>query len=164
MLVAGFAKTQQGYEENLPSVFAALNALEKISHKNGGPYLLGSQLTELDVRAYATIVRFDTIYVQHFKCNLGIIRHDYPVLNNWLEGLYWGHTGLIGGENAWEATTDFRHIKENYTKSHADINPLAITPVGPWPNVEKGYESDWSKLRVGEIDMPEVLEREKELK
>lgn len=164
---AGFAKTQEAYEQNLPSVFAALNSLEKIAARNKGPYLLGSKLTELDVRAYATIIRFDAIYVQHFKCNLGTIRHDYPVLNNWLKGLYWGHTGNAGGkegEEVWRNTTDFRHVKENYTKSHGDINPLAITPVGPWPSVEKEYEADWSKLEPGEIDMPEVLKRERELR
>lgn len=116
-------------------------------------------MTELDVRAYATLIRFDAIYVQHFKCNLAEIRHRYPVLQNWMKGLYWRHTG--GPE--WEATTDFRHIKENYSKSHTDINPRAITPVGPWPSIEKGYEQDWSKLSVGGVDMPEVVKREKEL-
>lgn len=123
-------------------------------------------MTELDVRAYATLIRFDTVYVQHFKCNLGILRYNYPVLNNWMKGLYWGDTGSAGGDgrDVWKNTTDIRHIKENYTKSHADINPLAITPVGPWPSIEKGYEADWSKLKPGEIDMPEVLKREKELK
>lgn len=84
-----------------------------------------------------------------------------------MKGLYHGYTGNAGGaggEKVWKNTTDFRHIKENYTKSHGDINPLAITPVGPWRSVEEGYERDWGRLRVGEIDMPEVLEREGELK
>lgn len=153
---AGFAPDQQTYEKNLPPVFAALNKLEKIAHSHGGPFLLGKQMTELDVRAHATIIRFDTIYVQHFKCNLGMIRYSYPVLHNWLKNLYWNH-------EAFRNTTDFRHIKENYSKSHSDINPKAITPVGPWPHIEKGVESDWSKLEPGSIDMPEVLEYEKKL-
>ncbi|KAK5170257.1 uncharacterized protein LTR77_004843 [Saxophila tyrrhenica] len=153
---AGFAPDQETYEKNLPPVFAALNKLEKIAHSNGGPFLLGSRQTELDVRAFATIVRFDTIYVEHFKCNLGMIRYSYPVLHNWLKFVYWEH-------DAYKNTTDFRHIKENYTKSHHDINPKAITPVGPWPNMEKGYELDWSRVKPGDIDMPEVLEHEKTL-
>lgn len=87
--------------------------------------------------------------------------------------MYWNH-------EEFKNTTDFKHIKENvsqfvfsaestyslrqqYTKSHADINPKAITPLGPWPHVEKGYEEDWSKLSPGSIDMPEVLEHEKTL-
>lgn len=92
------------------------------------------------------------MYVQHFKTNLGIIRHDYPVLGNYLKGLYWGKEG------AWKDTTDWKHIKENYTKSHGEINPLAITPLGPFPEVEEGYEEDWGKLRVGQVRHPRVLE------
>ena len=153
---AGFAPDQETYEKNLPAVFAALNKLEKIASQNGGRYLLGSHMTELDARAYATLIRFDTVYVQHFKCNLGTVRYSYPVLNNLLKALYWEH-------QEYRNTTDFRHIKENYTKSHFDINPKAITPVGPWPSIEKGVEKDSRKLRVGEIDMPEVLEWEKKL-
>jgi putative glutathione S-transferase len=153
---AGFAPDQETYEKLVPGPFAALNKLEKLAAANRGPYLLSEAMTELDIRAYATLIRFDTVYVQHFKCNLGTIRHDYPVLNNWMKNLY--HNNM-----AFKDTTNFRHIKENYTKSHADINPKLITPVGPWPHVEEGYERDWSKLRVGEIDMPEVLEWEKKL-
>ncbi|EMC94111.1 hypothetical protein BAUCODRAFT_75408 [Baudoinia panamericana UAMH 10762] len=153
---AGFAPNQEVYDKNLPPVFAALNKLEAIAASNGGPYILGKQMTEVDVRAYATVVRFDPVYVQHFKCNLGTIRYTYPILHNWLKGLYWDH-------REYQNSTEFRHIKENYTKSHYDVNPKAITPMGPWPNVEKGYESDWSKLKAGRIDMPEVLEWEKKM-
>ncbi|KAJ9150984.1 Glutathione S-transferase [Coniochaeta hoffmannii] len=153
---AGFARTQEDYDSNVPVVFAALNKLEKMIHANGGPYVLGKDLTELDVRAYATVVRFDTVYVQHFKCNLGTIRHDYPQINNWLKNLYWNVEGF-------KETTDFRHIKENYTKSHGDINPLAITPMGPWPAVEEGWQPRVEKIRVGGVMMPKVLELEAEL-
>jgi glutathionyl-hydroquinone reductase len=103
---AGFAATQEDYDEAVIPVFAALNALEKLVYGNGGPFVLGEQLTELDVRLYVTLIRFDTVYVQHFKCNLGTIRHDYPVLNAWLSYLYWRVPGF-------KETTDFRHIKEN---------------------------------------------------
>ncbi|TKA22768.1 hypothetical protein B0A50_07870 [Salinomyces thailandicus] len=153
---AGFAPSQEVYEKNVPGPFACLNKLERIAHSNGGPYLLGKKMTELDVRAYATLIRFDTVYVGHFKCNLGTIRYSYPVLENWLRHMYWDH-------EAFRNTTDFRHIKENYTKSHYDVNPKAITPVGPYPDIEKGYEVDWSKLKPGRIEMPEVTEWEKRL-
>lgn len=103
---AGFAPNQSIYDKNVPAVFTALNELEIIISKNGGPYVLGKELTELDVRAYSTIVRFDTVYVQHFKCNLGTIRHDYPVINNWLKHLYHAVPGF-------KESTDFKHIKEN---------------------------------------------------
>lgn len=103
---AGFATTQEAYDENVPNVFAALNKLEKLIHHHAGPYVLGKELTEIDIRAYATIVRFDAVYVQHFKCNLGTIRANYPVIHEWLKNLYWNVKGF-------RETTDFRHIKEN---------------------------------------------------
>lgn len=103
---AGFASTQEDYDKNVIPVFGALNKLERIIAANGGPFVLGETMTELDIRLYATLIRFDTVYVQHFKCNLGTIRHDYPVLNNWLKGMFWD-------VEAARNSTDFRHIKEN---------------------------------------------------
>ncbi|KAK3319873.1 glutathione transferase [Cercophora scortea] len=156
---AGFATTQEAYDAAVPHVFAALNVLEKLIHANGGPYILGATLTELDVRAYATVVRFDTVYVQHFKCNLGTIRHDYPQIRNWLGNLYWNVKGF-------KETTDFRHIKENYTKSHGDINPRGITPMGPWPDVEGeegGVGVGVATVRVGGVGMERVRELEREI-
>ena len=153
---AGFAPDQETYDRNVIPIFAALNKLEKLLADSGGPYVLGAELTEVDIRAYTTLIRFDTIYVQHFKCNLGTIRHDYPLLNNYLKNLYWNVKGF-------RETTDFKHIKENYTKSHDDINPKHITPMGPWPDVEEGFERDFSKLRVGSVRLPAVLEYEKQL-
>ncbi|CAK7269166.1 hypothetical protein SEPCBS57363_003463 [Sporothrix epigloea] len=153
---AGFAATQEAYDAAVPVVFAALNRLEKMIAAGSGPFILGSQLTELDVRAYATLIRFDTIYVQHFKCNLGTLRHDYPQINNWLSYLYYN-------VSAFRETTDFRHIKENYTKSHGLINPLGITPMGPWPEVEQFHEPDLTKVRVGGVTMPQVLKLEAQI-
>ena len=103
---AGFAESQEEYDEKVVRVFGALNKLERIIAANGGPFVLGKEMTELDVMLYATLIRFDVVYVQHFKCNLGTIRHDYPVLHNWLKGMYWD-------VEAARATTNFKHIKEN---------------------------------------------------
>jgi putative glutathione S-transferase len=161
---AGFASDQAAYDTNVVPVFRALNRLEEMLSKNGGPYVLGSELTELDLRLYPTLIRFDTVYVQHFKCNLGTIRHNYPLLNEWMKNLYWNVSGF-------KETTDFRHIKENvspplntlsnrtdihcqYTKSHAHINPKAITPMGPIPDIESGLEKDWSKVKTGGVKLP----------
>lgn len=167
---AGFAPDQQTYDDNVIPVFAALNKLEKIVHSHGGPFALGKELTEVDLRLYPTLIRFDTVYMQHFKCNLGSLRYNYPVLNNYMKGLYWGKNritlpdGSIYEVKAFgEETTDFKHIKENYTKSHHDVNPKAITPRGPYPNIEEGFESDFSRLEIGGIDMAEVVEAEARL-
>jgi len=151
---AGFAPGQEQYQKNVPPVFAILNQLEKIAFQHGGPYILGKNMTEIDVRVFVTLIRFDTVYVQHFKCNLGTVRHNYSVLNNWMKYLYWNHPEF-------RETTDFRHIKESYTKSHYAINPLLITPLGPWPHIETGYEADIGSLTVGGIDMHEVVEEER---
>ena len=133
---AGFAPDQKTYGLWVVHVFAALNTLERVLQTTkGGPFILGSELTELDIRAYTTVVRFDVVYVQHFKCNLGMVRHDYPYILAWLQHLYWRVPGF-------KETTDFKHIKENYTKSHWDINPKAITPMGPWPDVPLAADGD----------------------
>lgn len=153
---AGFALTQSDYEAGLIPLFAALNKLEARIAKNEGPFILGKQLTEVDIMVFTTVVRFDVVYVQHFKANLGTVRHDYPVLNNWLKGMFRKVEGF-------RESTDFKHIKENYTKSHGVINPLKITPLGPFPDVEEGYVENWSTLRVGEVKYPAVLETQKKL-
>lgn len=75
-----------------------------------------------------TLIRFDPVYVQHFKCNLRDIRSGYPNIHLWLRNLYWR-------EPAFKDTTQFEHIKWHYTRSHTNINPLSITPLGPLPDV-----------------------------
>ncbi|KAJ5720581.1 uncharacterized protein N7483_008515 [Penicillium malachiteum] len=150
---AGFSPTQEVYEKNVVPVFGALNKIEQIIAQNGGPFVLGKEITELDIRLYATLIRFDVGYAQYFKCNLGTIRHDYPVLNNWLKGMYWD-------VEASRASTNFKHIKENYTKS---TNPNAITHMGPFPDIEEGVERHWSRLVVGGVKHPAVLEYEQTL-
>lgn len=128
---AGFATKQEPYEREVVSVFKYLDKLELIlkgKHANNEEFLVNNQLSEVDIRLYTTLVRFDPVYVQHFKCNLGMLRHDYPNIHLYLRRLYWKN-------EAFKGTTDFEHIKFHYTKSHPAINPNGITPVGPLPNI-----------------------------
>lgn len=128
---AGFATKQEPYEKECKNVFKHLDKVEAIlksRHAKGESFLLGNVLTEADIRLYTTIVRFDVVYVQHFKCNIGMIRFNYPHLHQWLRNLYWNNA-------AFKDTTKFDHIKFHYTKSHSDINPHGITPIGPLPNI-----------------------------
>jgi glutathionyl-hydroquinone reductase len=125
---SGFATTQEAYEHNVVKVFESLDRLEKHLETHSGPYILGDHLTEVDIRLYVTIIRFDPVYVQHFKCNVRTIRDGYPRIHKWLQNLYWNHP-------AFKDNTNFDHIKFHYTKSHPQINPTRITPIGPIPNI-----------------------------
>jgi len=127
----GFATTQAAYEKNLYPLFKALDKVESHLQTSKGPFYYGKDVTEADVRLYTTIIRFDPVYVQHFKTNLHTIRDGYPAIHKWLRHLYWTV------EAFGPATTQFEHIKRHYTKSHSQINPFSITPVGPVPDILK---------------------------
>jgi glutathionyl-hydroquinone reductase len=125
---SGFATTQSAYEKAVTTLFNSLDRAEADLAKSSGPYYHGDRLTEADIRLYTTIIRFDVVYVQHFKCNIRDIRSGYPNLHKWVRYLYWKVPAF--GE-----TTQFTHIKNHYTKSHKQINQFAITPVGPLPDI-----------------------------
>lgn len=116
----GFATTQEAYEENFQKLFAMLDELD--GRLEGRKYLFGERPTEADIRLFTTLVRFDPVYVGHFKCNLRRIA-DYPNLLRFLKTLY-NHPGVA-------ETVDFNHIKNHYYQSHRTINPTGIVPVGP---------------------------------
>ncbi|KAH8596038.1 glutathione S-transferase [Bisporella sp. PMI_857] len=125
---SGFATTSEAYTKAVLQLFSALDRVEKHFAETEGPYYFGKDITEADVRLYTTIVRFDPVYVQHFKTNIRDIRSGYPYIHRWLRRLYWNVPAF--GE-----TTQFTHIKNHYTRSHTQINPLSITPVGPEPPI-----------------------------
>ncbi len=117
---AGFAGTQEAYEEAVGELFGTLDQLEDRLHQQR--YVTGSSVTEADWRLFTTLVRFDAVYVTLFKCNQRRVA-DYPALSGYLHELYqW--PGLA-------ETVRFDHIKPHYFKSLTKINPLGIIPVGP---------------------------------
>ncbi|KAI0641501.1 glutathione S-transferase [Trametes meyenii] len=106
----GFASTQTAYDAAIKPLFNSLDKLEAIL--TGKDYLIGDRLTEADVRLFVTIVRFDPVYVGHFKCNIRTIRGGYPAIHLWLRKLYWNNA-------AFKDTTNFEHIKTHYYWSHS---------------------------------------------
>jgi putative glutathione S-transferase len=116
----GFATTQEAYEEAVTPLFDTLDWLEdRLSSKR---YLTGDQITEADWRLFTTMVRFDAVYVGHFKCNLRRIT-DYPKLSGYLRDLY-QQPGIA-------QTVNMEHIKRHYYESHESINPSRVVPKGP---------------------------------
>ncbi|MBA1147512.1 glutathione S-transferase family protein [Ectothiorhodospiraceae bacterium WFHF3C12] len=117
---AGFATRQSAYEEAVHALFDALDALEeRLSRQR---FLVGERMTEADVRLFTTLVRFDPVYVSHFKCNIRRLV-DYPNL--------WGFARDVYQTPGVAETVNFDHIKRHYFTSHPMINPTGIIPAGP---------------------------------
>jgi glutathionyl-hydroquinone reductase len=121
---AGFATTQRSYEVAARHLFASLDKLDqRLADRR---YLFGAAPTETDWRLFVTLVRFDAVYVGHFKCNLRRIA-DYPNLAGYLRDLY-----AVPGV---AETVNFDHIKRHYYMTHEEINPTRIVPIGPEQNL-----------------------------
>jgi glutathionyl-hydroquinone reductase len=117
---AGFATTQEAYEEAVMPLFDTLDFLDaRLAERR---YLTGDRFTEADIRLFTTLVRFDAVYFGHFKCNLRRIV-DYPNLWRFTREIY-EMPGVAG-------TVNFEHIKRHYYQSHRSINPTGIVPAGP---------------------------------
>jgi putative glutathione S-transferase len=140
----GFATSQKAYEENVYPVFKALDRLEEhLGQPGHGPYLFGDYITEADIRLYPTLVRFDVAYFTIFKCNLKMIRYEYPKLHEWLRKLYWDESDRTN-EGAFKKTVDFQAVcisvgelvdpwltKEQYKDGYSRAIKAKVVPVGP---------------------------------
>ncbi len=121
----GFATTQEAYEEAYRGLFEGLDEMD--ARLEDRRYLLGSAFTEADWRLFTTLVRFDPVYVGHFKCNQQRIA-DYQNLSGYLRDLY-----QVPGV---ADTVNMIHIKRHYYESHRTINPTAVVPLGPKVNLD----------------------------
>jgi putative glutathione S-transferase len=117
---SGFATSVEAYEDAVTRLFDALDRMDaRLSTRR---YLMGERLTEADWRFFTTLIRFDAVYVSHFKCNIRRIE-DYPALSGYMRELY-QMPGIA-------ETVVMPHIKQHYFASHRNINPTGIVPVGP---------------------------------
>ena len=137
---AGFAGSQDAYEEAFAGVFRGLARVEEILGELR--YLAGDRLTEADWRLFPTLARFDAVYYVHFRCN-GRRVVDHPNLWSYARELY-QHPGIA-------ETVPFDEIKEHYYATHAELNPKRIIPAGPldqdwWsaPNARNSSRADAS--------------------
>ncbi|MEZ4394741.1 MAG: glutathione S-transferase family protein [Polyangiales bacterium] len=128
---SGFATTQAAYEEAVVPLFETLDWLESILARRR--YLTGATLTEADLRLFPTLIRFDPVYVGHFKCNLRRLV-DYPHL--------WGYTRELYQHPAIRPTVNFEHIKRHYYMSHESVNPHRIVPAGPAMDLDLPHGRD----------------------
>lgn len=117
---AGFATTQEAYDEAVREVFDTLDWMEdRLSRQR---YIAGDRVTEADWRAFTTLVRFDPVYHSHFKCARNPVA-DMPNLFAYARELYqW--PGVA-------ETVNFDHIRRHYFFSHETINPTRIVPIAP---------------------------------
>lgn len=122
----GFATTQQAYEHNCESLFNALETIEQ--RLSQSRYLTGDQLTEADWRLWTTLVRFDSVYHTHFKCNLKLLKQ--------FDNIYRYLMDLFQFDEV-AKTVHHGHIKKHYYGSHLSINPYGIVPLG--------HQQDWTK-------------------
>ncbi len=120
----GFASTQAVYEKECQQLFAALDALDSGLQ---GQYLFGDQICDTDIRLFTTLIRFDAVYVGHFKCNLRLIR-EYTKLYPYMVRIY----------NQVKDTVDIAEIKAHYYQSHPWINPNQIIALSVDPCITGG--------------------------
>jgi len=116
----GFATKPEPYENAFSELFDTLDEMEERLANQA--FLVGDRFTEADIRFFVTLVRFDPVYVGHFKCNRQRIV-DYPNLSNYTRQIY-QMPGI-------SQTVNLFHIKNHYYQSHTTINPHRIVPIGP---------------------------------
>lgn len=127
----GFATTQDAYDDAVVAVFDALDRLEQILGHHR--YLTGDQLTEADLRLWTTLIRFDPVYVTHFKCDRRRIS-EYLNLSGFLRDIY-QMPGVA-------ETVDFAHIRHHYYRSHVTLNPHGIISIGPEQHLNQPHGRD----------------------
>jgi glutathionyl-hydroquinone reductase len=116
----GFAQSQAAYDEAITELYSSLDRVEAILAQQR--YLVGSALTEADIRLFMTLVRFDEVYVVYFKCNVRRIV-DYPNIRQYCRDIY-QVPGMAQSVNMY-------HIKTHYFTSHPVLNAYAVVPKGP---------------------------------
>ncbi|MDT0341507.1 glutathione S-transferase family protein [Streptomyces litchfieldiae] len=132
---AGFAPDQARYDAAVTALFARLDALEeRLATRR---YLVGDTITEADIRLFPTLVRFDSVYHGHFKCNIRKLT-EYPAL--------WAYARDLFQTPGFGDTTHFDHIRTHYYYVHTAINPTRVIAAGPDP---RGWLTEHHRAELG---------------
>ncbi|KAF2648480.1 glutathione transferase [Lophiostoma macrostomum CBS 122681] len=142
----GFASTRDAYEESLFALFSSLDRLEEhLGDPAHQPYLYGKNITDADIRLFTTLIRFDAAYFTSFRCNLKMIRYEYPRLHLWLRNLYWDQSERTHG--AFHSTVRFDLVSHTsgrkrarvdipqYKEMYAYATVSKVIPKGPLPHI-----------------------------
>ena len=127
----GFADSQEAHERAAQELFEALDHWESVLDDQR--FLAGDVFTEADIAMFATLVRFDHVYHTHFKCNRTAI-HEYPNLWNYTKEIY----QLPGVAE----TVNIDHITRHYYKTHLDVTPKQLVPIGPDIDFSEPHDRD----------------------
>ncbi len=127
----GFARSQAAYDDAVGTLFGTMDWLEDRLSKSR--YLMGDRITEADWRLFVTLLRFDSVYHLHFKCNRNRVV-DFPNL--------WGHTRELYQWQDVAGTVNMDHIVRHYHYSHESINPNRIIPINPVINWWEPHHRD----------------------
>ncbi|KAK9450635.1 glutathione S-transferase [Limtongia smithiae] len=128
----GFAATQEAYDENVYPLFESLDRLEELM-SDGREFVLGSRMTEVDIRLFVTLIRFDAAYFTLFRTNIRMIRYGYPRLERWLLHLFYDMPTIF------QETT----FIEQFKKGYATTKPDSVTPAGPLPLIMPRSSVEW---------------------
>ena len=126
---AGFARSQRHYDAAIDELFAALGRNE--GRLQESRFLCGDELTEADICLFTTLLRFDTVYHTHFKCNVRRVA-DHPALSGFLRDVY--QTPGVAH------TCNFDHIKRHYYGSHPEVNPSGVVARGPDLRLDRPHD------------------------
>ena len=125
----GFAPNQRIYEKSINALFAAFDDLEELLSQSR--FLLGENITGVDISLFTTLIRFDVIYYPYMRCNLKRLQ-EYTNL--------WAYTKDIYHLPGVKDTVCFESMMKTYYGLEY-LNPTKVIPKVPKLELGTGVET-----------------------